>query len=214
MGKMATEVSPLAPKAENTSVSPHFTEKVIEVLRDQLVDVTGHGTYYKGAITAQQLVEIAKFLPKEELEDLVNNIPPIKDFAELAKREPSTLFLIHVHVGDCVIVEAMLIPWDKKEFAKTLIRELKKRRFNPNMVSPVVELEADGRRTFIAPLIVEIKDDDDEEEWNIGNLASLGDLTFVVPWYDISSEKEVRLTRRDFEALLAKGKVYIRLWWD
>ena len=214
MGKMATEVSPLAPKAENTSVSPHFTEKIVEVLRDQLVDVTGRGKYYKGVITAQQLVEIAKFLPKEELEDLVNNIPPIKDFAELAKREPSTLFLIHVHVGDCVIVEGMLVPWDKIEFAKTLIRELKERRLNPNMVSPAVELDTEGRRTFIAPLIVEIKDDDHEDEWNIGNLASLGDLTFLVPWHDISSEKEARLTRRDFEALLAKGKVYIRLWWD
>jgi len=120
-GKMATETQPLAPKAENTSASPHFTEKVVEVLRDKLVDVTGHGTYYKGVITAQQLVEVAKFLPKEKLEDLVNNIPPIKDFAELAKREPSTLFLIHVHVGDCVIVEGMLVPWDKMEFAKILI---------------------------------------------------------------------------------------------
>ena len=204
----------MTPKAENTSASPHFTEKVVEVLRDQLVDVTGHGTYYRGVITAQQLVEVASFLPKEELEDLVNNIPPIKDFAELAKREPSTLFLIHVHVGDCVIVEGMLVPWDKIEFAKAVIRELKERRFNPNMVSPVVELDTEGRMTFIAPLIVEIKDDDYEEEWDIGNLASLVDLTFVVPWYDISSEKEVRLTRRDFEALLAKGKVYIRLWWD
>jgi len=82
------------------------------------------------------------------------------------------------------------------------------------MVSPVVELEADGRRTFISPLIVESKDDDHEDEWDIGNLASLGDLTFVVPWYDTSSEKEARLTRRDFEALLAKGKGYIMLWWD
>ncbi len=82
------------------------------------------------------------------------------------------------------------------------------------MVSPVVELDTESRMTFIAPIIVEIKDDDHEEEWDKGNLASLGNLTFVVPWYDISSEKEVRLTRRDFEALLAKGKVYIRLWWD
>jgi len=110
MGKTATEVSPLAPNTENASVSPHFTEKVVEVLRDQLVDVTGHGTYYRGVITAQQLVEIAKLPPKEELEELVNEIPPIKDFVELAKREPSALFLIHVHVGDCVIVDSMLVP--------------------------------------------------------------------------------------------------------
>ena len=60
----------MAPKAENTSASPHFTEKVVEVLRDQLVDVIGRGTYYRGVITAQQLVEVARLIPKEELEDL------------------------------------------------------------------------------------------------------------------------------------------------
>jgi hypothetical protein len=126
MGKTATEVSPLAPNTENASGSLHFTKKIVEVLRGQLVDVTGRRTYYKGVITAQQLVEVAKLLPKEELEELVNNIPPIKDFAELAKRDPSTLFLIHVHVGDCVIVEGMLVPWDKIEFAKAVIKETQK----------------------------------------------------------------------------------------
>jgi hypothetical protein len=45
----------------------------------------------------------------------------------------------------------MLVPWDKIEFAKAVIRELKERRFNPNMVSPVVELDTEGRMTFIAP---------------------------------------------------------------
>ena len=139
------------------------------------------GTYYRGVITSQQLVEVAKLLPKEELEDLVNEIPPIKDFVELPKREPSALFLVNVYLDDCVIVDSMLVPWDKIEFAKAVIRELKKRRLNPNMVSPVVDLEADGRRIFISPLIVESKDDDHEEEWDIGNLASLGNLTFVVP---------------------------------
>ncbi len=209
----------MTPKAENTSASTHFTEKVVEALRDQLVDVTGHGTYNRGVITAQQLVEVASFLPKEELEDLVNNIPPIKDFAELAKREPSTLFLIHVHVGDCVIVEGMLVPWDKIEFAKAVIRELKERRFNPNTVSPVVELNTEGRRTFIAPLIVEskfihplIKEIDPDYEEN--EEEEEGDLMFTTPWEDIVTEKESRLSRRDFEALLANGKVYIRLWWD
>jgi hypothetical protein len=204
MGKTATEVSPLAPNTENASGSLHFTKKIVEVLRGQLVDVTGRGTYYKGVITAQQLVEVAKLLPKEELEDLVNNIPPIKDFVELAKREPSALFLVNVYLDDCVIVDGMLVPWDRIEFAKAAVRELKKRRLNPNMVSPVVELDTEGRMTFISPLIVESKDDDHEEEWDIGNLASPGDLTFVVSWYDKSSEKEARLTRRDFEALLAK----------
>jgi hypothetical protein len=161
-------------------------EELLKALHEKRAYVTGHGKYYKGVITAQQIVEVARLIPKEELEDLVNEIPPIKDFVELAKREPSALFLVNVYLDDCVIVEGMLIPWDKMEFAKTLIGELKKRRLNPNMVSPVVELEADGRRTFISPLIVESKDDDHEDEWDIGNLASPGDLTFVVSWYDNS----------------------------
>ena len=209
----------MAPKAENASASPHFTEKVVEVLRDQLVDVTGHGTYYKGVITAQQLVEVAKFLPKEELEELVNNIPPLKDFVELAKREPSVLFFIHVHVGDCVIVEGMLVPWDKIEFAKAVIGELKKRHLHPDEVSPVVQPNTEGRRTFIALLIVESKfihplikeidpDYEESEEEEEGNLM------FTTPWEDIVTEKEFRLTRKDFEELLAKGKGYIMLWWD
>jgi hypothetical protein len=147
---MATEAQPLSPKAEHPNRSQHFTEKVVEVLRKQLVDVTGHETCYSGVITAHQLVEVAKLLPKEELEELVNDIPPIKDFVELAKREPSILFLINVYVGDCIIIDCMLVPWDKMDFAKTLIWELKKRRFNPNMVSPVIELDTEGRRIFIA----------------------------------------------------------------
>jgi hypothetical protein len=203
----------MASEAGHPSPSVHFTEKVVDVLRGQLVDVTGHGTYLRGVITAQQLVEVAKLLPKEELEELVNNIPPIKDFVELAKREPSILFLIHVHVGDCVIVEGMLIPWDKIEFAKAVIRDLKKRDLHPDEVYPAVELDTEGGRIFIAPLIFESKDDDYEEE-NLGDLTSVGDLTFAVPWYDISTENKVRLTRKDFEALVAKGKGYIRLWWD
>jgi hypothetical protein len=197
-----------------SSHSVHFTEKVVEALRDQLVDVSGNGATYKGVITAQQLVEVARLIPKEELERLINDIPPIKDFVELAKREPSILFLIHVHVGDCIIVEGMLIPWDKVEFAKAVIRELRKRLLGPDEVSPVVELGRGGRRIFITPLIVESKfvhslmgdiDDNYEEE---------GDLMFAAPWEDILTKKEYRLARKEFVTLVAKGKAYIRLWWD
>jgi hypothetical protein len=191
---------------------------VVEALRGQFVDVREYvgkrGTYYWGVITAQQLVEVARLLPKEELEVIYNGIPPIKDFVELARREPSTLFLIHVRIGDFVIVEGMLVPWDKMEFAKAVIRELKKRHLHPDEVSPAVELDAGGRRIFITPSIVEDKfvnsltgdvDDDHEEE---------GDLMFIAPWYDILTMKGGRLTRKDFEALVAKGKGYIMLWWD
>lgn len=209
---MTTEVS---------SQSVHFTEKVLETLRGQLVDVSGNGATYKGVISAQQLVEVAKFLPKEELEVVVNSIPPIKDFVELAKREPSTLFLVNVLMDECVIVEGMLIPWDKVEFAKAVIRELKKRHLHPDEIYPAVELEAEGRRTFIAPLIVECKlvgsllkeiDEDFEES------EEEGDSMFVAPWYDILDDmltgKEYKLTHKEFEELVTKGKAYIMFWWD
>jgi hypothetical protein len=211
------------------SHSVHFTEKVLEMLRGQLVDVSGNGATYKGVITSQQLVEVAKPLPKEELEVVVNNIPPIKDFAELAKREPSILFLIEVLMGVSVTVEDMLIPWDKVEFAIAVYKELEKRDLHPDEVSLAVELDVEGRRTFVSPLILEDKflapllkeiyedfevpkkEEEDGKE----------SLMFVKPWRDIMytdvfsvKGKEYRVTRKEFEALLAKGKVYIRFWWD
>ena len=199
----------------------NFTEKVLETLRGQLVDVSGKGATYKGVISAQQLVEMARLIPKEELEEMVNNIPPIKDFAELAKREPSTLFLVNVLMDECMIVEGMLIPWDKVEFAKAVIRELKKRHLHPDEIYPAVELEAEGRRTFIEPLIVECKlvgsllkeiDEDFKES------EEEGDSMFVAPWYDILDDmltgKEYKLPRKEFEELVTKGKAYIMLWWD
>jgi hypothetical protein len=209
--------------------SAHFTEKVLETLRGHIVDIHGDGGTYKGVITSQQLVEVAKLLPKEELEVVVNNIPPIKDFAELAKREPSTLFLIEVLMGVGVTVEDMLIPWDKVEFAKAVYKELKKQDLHPDEVSLAVELDAEGKRTFISPLILEDKflapllkeiykdyevpknEEEDGKE----------SLMFVKPWRDIMftdvfsvKGKEYRLTRKEFEELLARGKVYIRFWWD
>ncbi|NAZ25466.1 MAG: hypothetical protein GU357_06890 [Thermofilum sp.] len=211
------------------SHSVHFTEKVLETLRGQLVDVSGNEATYKGVITAQQLVEVAKLLPKEELEVVVNNIPPIKDFAELAKREPSILFLIEVLMGVSVTVEDMLIPWDKVEFAIAVYKELEKRDLHPDEVSLAVELDVEGRRTFVSPLILEDKflasllkeiyedfevpkkEEEDGKE----------SLMFVKPWRDIMytdvfsvKGKEYRVTRKEFEALLAKGKVFIRFWWD
>ncbi|AJB42077.1 hypothetical protein TCARB_1029 [Thermofilum adornatum 1505] len=207
----------------------HFTEKVLETLRGQLVDIHGDGGTYKGVITSQQLIEVARLLPKEELEVVVNNIPPIKDFAELAKREPSILFLIEVLMGVGVTVEDMLIPWDKVEFAIAVYKELKKRDLHPDEVSLAVELDVEGRRTFVSPLILEDKilapllkeiyedfevpkkEEEDGKE----------SLMFVKPWRDIMytdvfsvKGKEYSLTREEFEAILAKGKVYIRFWWD
>jgi len=212
-----------------SSHSIHFTEKVVEAIRGQLVDIHGDGGTYKGVITSQQLIEVAKLLPKEELEVVVNNIPPIKDFAELAKREPSILFLIEVLMGVGVTVEDMLIPWDKVEFAIAVYKELEKRDLHPDEVSLAVELDVEGRRTFVSPLILEDKilapllkeiyedfevpkkEEEDGKE----------SLMFVKPWHDIMytdvfsvKEKEYRLTREEFEALLTKGKAYIRFWWD
>ena len=212
-----------------SSHSVHFTEKVVETLRDQLVDIQGDGGIYKGVITSQQLVEVARLLPKEELEVVVNNIPPIKDFVELAKREPSTLFLIEVLMGVGVTVEDMLIPWDKVEFAKAVYKELEKRDLHPDEVSLAVELDAEGKRTFISPLILEDKFlapllKEIYEDYEVPKKEEEDgkeSLMFVKPWHDIMytdvfsvKGKEYRVTRKEFEALLAKGKVYIRFWWD
>jgi hypothetical protein len=212
-----------------SSHSVHFTEKVLETLRGQLVDIQGDGSTYKGVITSQQLVEVARLLPKEELEVVVNNIPPIKDFVELAKREPSTLFLIEVLMGVGVTVEDMLIPWDKVEFAKAVYKELEKRDLYPDEVSLAVELDAEGKRTFISPLILEDKFlapllKEIYEDYEVPKKEEEDgkeSLMFVVPWYDIMytdvfsvKGKEYSLTRKEFEALLTKGKAYIRFWWD
>jgi predicted AlkP superfamily pyrophosphatase or phosphodiesterase len=133
-------------------------------------------------------------------------------------------------MGVGVIVEDMLIPWDKVEFAIAVYKELEKRDLHPNEVSLAVELDAEGKRTFISPLIIfenkflapllkEIYKDYEvpKKEEEDGKES----LMFVVPWYDIMytdvfsvKEEEYRLTRKEFEALLAKGKVYIRFWWD
>jgi hypothetical protein len=42
-----------------SSHSVHFTEKVVEALRDQLVDIQGDGGIYKGVITSQRAGRIA-----------------------------------------------------------------------------------------------------------------------------------------------------------
>jgi len=212
-----------------SSHSIHFTEKVVEAIRGQLVDIHGDRGTYKGVITSQQLIEVAKLLPKEELEVVVNNIPPIKDFAELAKREPSILFLIEVLMGVGVTVEDMLIPWDKVEFAIAVYKELEKRDLHPDEVSLAVELDVEGGRTFVSPLILEDKIlapllKEIYEDYEVPKKEEENgkeSLMFVKPWRDIMytdvfsvKGKEYSLTRKEFEALLAKGKVYIRFWWD
>ena len=212
-----------------SSHSIHFTEKVVEAIRGQLVDIHGDGGTYKGVITSQQLIEVAKLLPKEELEVVVNNIPPIKDFAELAKREPSILFLIEVLMGVGLTVEDMLIPWDKVEFAIAVYKELEKRDLHPDEVSLAVELDVEGRRTFVSPLILEDKFlapllKEIYEDFEVPKKEEeerKESLIFVKPWHDIMytdvfsvKEKEYSLTRKEFEALLTKGKAYIRFWWD
>jgi len=132
-------------------------------------------------------------------------------------------------MGVGVTVEDMLIPWDKGEFAKAVYKELKQRDLHPDMVSLAVELDAEGKRTylspliledkFLAPLLKEIYEDFEvpKKEEEDGKES----LMFVKPWRDIMytdvfsvKGKEYRVTRKEFEALLAKGKVYIRFWWD
>ncbi|MCI4409350.1 MAG: hypothetical protein JHC26_09675 [Thermofilum sp.] len=216
-------------KAKKEFMHTHFTEKILEKLRDQLVDIYGDGSTYKGVITAHQLIDMARYVPREEQEAVRNNIPSIRDFVELAKREPSALFLINVLKDDTVIVEDMLIPWDKVGSAVAVYKELEKRDLYPDEVTLAVELDTEGKRTFISPLILEdrflapllkeiYKDYEvPKKEKEEGSES----LMFLTPWHDImytdvfsAKEKEYRLTRKEFEKLLSKGKVYIRFWWD
>ncbi|AGT35180.1 hypothetical protein N186_04105 [Thermofilum adornatum] len=206
----------------------HFTEKVLETLRSQLVDVSGNGATYKGVITAQQLVEVARLIPKEELEEMVNDIPPIKDFVELAKREPSTLFLVNVLMDECVIVEAVLIPIDRaKELVRPLVKKLEKQLLQPDEILPVVEVEREGKKMFVQPPFIgkmfswptmaENAGNEEEYEYEeeILDKVEYGCDELPVVWDDILTlEKEVRLTCEEYESLVAKGKAYIMLWWD
>lgn len=55
----------------------HFTEGVVEALRGRLLDVSGDRAEYRDVITAQQLIEVAELLPKEELakiERVISNL--------------------------------------------------------------------------------------------------------------------------------------------
>jgi len=123
----------------------------------------------------------------------------------------------------------MLILWDKVEFAKAVYKELEKRDLHPDEVSLAVELDAEGKRTFISPLILEDKFlapllKEIYEDYEVPKKEEEDgkeSLMFVKPWHDIMytdvfsvKGKEYRVTRKEFEALLAKGKVYIRFWWD
>ena len=211
-----------------SSHSVHFTEKVLETLRGQLVDIHGDGGTYKGVITAQQLVEVARLIPKEELEEMVNDIPPIKDFVELAKREPSTLFLVNVLMDECVIVEAVLIPIDRaKELVRPLVKKLEKQLLQPDEILPVVEVEREGKKMFVQPPFIgkmfswptmaENAGNEEEYEYEeeILDKVEYGCDELPVVWDDILTlEKEVRLTCEEYESLVAKGKAYIMLWWD
>jgi len=213
VGEMATEVS-------HPSHSVHFTEKAVEALRGRLVDVCGDGTYYKNVITSQQLVEVARLIPKDELEDLVDNIPPIKDFVELAQREPSTLFLINVSIGDnptnnYVIVDAVLIPMDKaNELLRPLLGEVGKQDREPEEIFPVVEVEREGREMFVEPPVI---GDKLADSLRAGSVEVEEDICNELPvtWYDILTwEREVILTCEEYKTLVAKGKAYVMLWWD
>lgn len=212
-----------------SSQSVHFTEKVLETLRGQLVDVSGNEATYKGVITAQQLVEMARLIPKEELEEVVNDIPPIKDFVELAKREPSTLFLVNVLMDECVIVEAVLIPMERaKELVRPLVKKLEKQLLQPDEILPVVEVEREGKKMFVQPPFIgkmfswptmaENAGNEEEEYENNEEIlykVEYGCDELPVVWDDILTwEKEVRLTCEEYESLVAKGKAYIMLWWD
>jgi len=205
-----------------SSQSVHFTEKVLETLRGQLVDVSGKEATYKGVITAQQLVEVARLIPKEELEEVVNNIPPIKDFVELATREPSTLFLVNVLMDECVIVEAVLIPMDRaKELVRPLVEKLEKQLLQPDEILPVVEVEREGKKMFVQPPFIGKMFSWPTMAESAGNEEEIlykfeyGCDELPVVWDDILTwEKEVRLTCEEYESLVAKGKAYIMLWWD
>jgi len=100
-----------------------FTRKVLEMLKLPKRD----HCYYKGRITSAQLIEVAKLLPDLNLNDRQNFGPTVRDFVEVAKREPRAQFEVYVITeprdDERFTVEGVWIPSDRQDLIEFILRQ-------------------------------------------------------------------------------------------
>jgi hypothetical protein len=93
-----------------------FTNKIIEKLGDKLRRNPYDKTYLGGTITSQDLLSIVPLIPEENLEDRQNDSPTLRDFIEVARKEPNALFEVYVITEDRdderITVDGVYIPID------------------------------------------------------------------------------------------------------
>ena len=109
--------------------SKGFTDAIVRLLARKL---ELHGGIYSGVIAAEELLKVAELLPPANLEDSQNGAPTLKDFLEVAKAEPRTLFQVYVVTSarpdERLTVEGVYVPSDRAD----LIGFLYKRGVQPS----------------------------------------------------------------------------------
>jgi hypothetical protein len=106
-----------------------FTRKVIEVLREDLVDweirMNWPGlNYRRGRVTSEKLLKAAALLPKVNLGDRQNDSPTLRAFLRVAREEPRALFEVYViderRDDERLTVDGALIPADRQDLVEFL----------------------------------------------------------------------------------------------
>ncbi|MGC8870908.1 MAG: hypothetical protein ACP5PT_07460 [Brevinematia bacterium] len=100
-----------------------FTKKVVETLRNYLTEDFG---ILRGRIPSEALLKIVPLLPSEQLEERQNNSPMLKDFVEVAEKEPRAMFQCYIvteeRSDERITVEGIEIPEEREDLI-SLIRE-------------------------------------------------------------------------------------------
>jgi hypothetical protein len=93
-----------------------FTKKIIEQLGNKLERDPYDKTCLVGVITSQDLLSIVPLIPEENLDDRQNDSPALRDFIEVARKEPNALFDVYVVTEDRederITVDGVYIPTD------------------------------------------------------------------------------------------------------
>ena len=115
-----------------------FTNKIIEKLGDKLRRNPYDKTYYSGVITSQDLLSIASLLPEENLNDRQNYSPALKDFIEVARKEPKALFEVYLITEDRdderITIDGVSIPVNRSELIQFILEKALEEADENNLV--------------------------------------------------------------------------------
>jgi hypothetical protein len=108
-----------------------FTDKVLAFLTIMAGEpLEEFGMSYRVVMTAAELLEVAKMVPRKNLDDRHNGAPKFRAFVEVAEAEPRAVFKAYVvpkeRWDERVSVDGAAIPADRPDLVRRLVRRARR----------------------------------------------------------------------------------------